>query len=80
MWLFALLVSASIFIKKGQYRLLLPLAVPFILSGMLMLSIPAQDPRYILFLIETGLFSLFMAVGCKNKKLISASNKAYLGS
>ncbi len=60
-WLYALLFAAAVLIYKKRYKYLIPIASPLLISALLLLSIPAQDPRYILFLLECGLFAIVFA-------------------
>lgn len=72
-WLFVLAFSAVVLMLKRQYRYMLPLLLPGTAVLLLFLSIPAQDPRYILFLIECGLFAAFFSV-CAPKRGIAAGD------
>ncbi len=61
-WTFALLLSGLLLIRKrrlGEVGALLPVIV---VLAMLMLAIPAQDPRYVLGGIECGIFFPVYAV------------------
>lgn len=56
LWLFIIIFAVVILLCKNNYKYLIAVSTPLITTLLLFLSIPAQDPRYILFLIECGLF------------------------
>ncbi len=66
LWLFALIFSAVVLLLKRRYKYLIVLSVPLITTALLFLSIPAQDPRYIIYLIEEVMFILVFALKTKN--------------
>ncbi len=72
-WLFNLLACGILLHLKGQHKLLIIFIPPTIMSALFIISIPSQDPRYILPLIECGIFFLIISIFCKNMR-----NKSYI--
>ncbi len=67
-WAFNMLLCTLIILLKRQYRYLMAFSVPVITYLLLFVSIPSQDPRYVLFLMECGLFCLFFSVFIPKKE------------
>lgn len=57
-WAFTLLFSAAVFLLKGRLEFLICLLPPALITAMLIISCPAQDPRFTLPVMETGMFFL----------------------
>lgn len=66
-WLFLLILSFVKFLKCKEYKYLLLYIPIFIIQALLFISVPAQDPRYILPIIMSGLFVVYISF-IKNKK------------
>ena len=62
LWLFMLILSIVILIIKKLYKYLFAVAVPAIAILLLFISVPSQDPRFILFLIECVPFILIFSL------------------
>ena len=60
-WIFLLLVESSVLIIKKRQRYLFVLTTPLIIACMLMISCPAQDPRFVLPFMETGMLGFILA-------------------
>jgi len=59
--IFALLAAGALLVKKKRKEELLVLVPSFIMAGLLFLSIPAQDPRYIQSLSMLSVFEVIYA-------------------
>ena len=60
-WILAAILSGFVLIRKRKSTLLL-MAVPIALfAATLFISIPAQDPRYVLSFVEVGMFFAIVA-------------------
>ena len=67
LWLFIIGFSIIVLILKNRLKYIIPAILPVMTSLLLLISIPAQDPRYIIYLIECGLFMLFFTMGLGNE-------------
>lgn len=67
-WSFSLLLSAVLLLLKGRGKELAAFLPILLVLAMLMLAMPAQDPRYILGAVECGSFFLVYAVFVKKNK------------
>ena len=60
-WVFLLAVIWAVLILKKKARLLIVFLPPVLIVGMLMLSCPSQDPRFVLPMMETGMMGIIAA-------------------
>ena len=67
-WVFLLVLEAIVLLLKGSPRYLFVLSTPLIIVCMLMISCPAQDPRFVLPFLETGMLGFAVAKCVKDKK------------
>ncbi len=70
-WTFVLLLSGLLLLRKRRFKEAGTLLPVLVVLAMLMLAIPAQDPRYVLGGIECGIFfgvyAVFVPVGLQRK-------------
>lgn len=67
-WSFALLLSVILLLLKRRVKELAAVFPVLTILAMLMLAMPAQDPRYILGAVECGIFFVVYAVFVKQDK------------
>lgn len=67
-WVFILITCACLFAYKRQFKFIICLLPTITITALLLLSIPAQDPRYILSIIECGLIFFVIAVTTPSKR------------
>ncbi len=60
-WVFLLALEAVVILLKRIPRYLFVLTTPLIIVCMLMISCPAQDPRFVLPFVETGMLGFVLA-------------------
>lgn len=65
--LFTILLCCYVLLRKKRINCAICALPTVIITLMLLLSIPAQDPRYVLALIETAIFIIPIAI-CQSKK------------
>ncbi len=65
-WIFTALLASAIMIKKKRANEIITIVPIVIYAASLMISCPAQDPRYVLSFMEVGLF--YMIAALFNKK------------
>lgn len=66
-WTFIMIFMAAVFLKRKRSEFLICLLPPALLTAMLMITCPSQDPRFSLPLLETGMFFL-SAIVVSDKK------------
>ena len=59
--MFILAVIWAVLILKKKAKLLIAFLPPVLIVGMLMLSCPSQDPRFVLPMMETGMMGIIAA-------------------
>jgi len=68
-WVFIIMIVWAVLIMKGKKELLIAMLSPMIVFLLMMLSCPAQDPRFALSFMETGMLGLVVARYSNSKKI-----------
>lgn len=61
LWVFIGVLSAAVLMKKRAYNSLMAFIPVFLYALSLMVSCPAQDPRYVISFLQVGIFVLVLA-------------------